>query len=165
VEGTGTYVARLSVLLEIPAVFWQDPVELDWSYTAPSTKTWTREVTNLRGSTAPIEDAVVIVYGPATNPKVTDPASGAWVRLNMTIPAGQAWLIDAGRDKSAVGGAGLSPTAANWSTRRQFTDWTSPRSRLFVIHPQYDSTRGDHVVRITVQGAAKARVIARRKWL
>lgn len=166
VQGTGTYVARLSVVLEIPGTFWQDPVDLDWTYTATkSTGTWTKEITNLQGGTGPIEDSVVIVYGPCTNPKVTDPASGAWVRLNMTVPAGQAWLIDSGRDRSAVGSAGLSPVAASWSNRRSFTDWTSPRSRLFVLHPEYDATRDVHAVRISVQNAAKARVIARRKWL
>lgn len=165
VEGTGTYVARLSVLLSIPAVFWSDAEDSDWSYTHTNTATWTQEIEPLEGATAPIEDAIVVVYGPATNPRVTDPTTGAWVRLNLTVPAGQAWLIDAGRDRSAVGSAGLSPAAAAWSSRRQYTDWTSPRSRLLVLHPRYDTYHSRNVVRLTVQGAARARVIARRKWL
>lgn len=165
VEGTGTYVARLAVVLSIPSVFWTEAEDSDWTYTHTATSTWTQEIPTLRGSTAPIEDAIVVVYGPATNPKVIDPTTGAWVRLNMSVPSGQAWLIDAGRDRSAMGSSGLSPVAASWSSRRQYTDWTSPRSRLLVLHPKRDDYLSTNVVRLTVQGAAKARVIARRKWL
>lgn len=165
VEGTGTYVARLAVMLSIPSVFWQDGADSDWTYTHTNTNTWTQEIDPLEGATAPIEDAIVIVYGPATNPKVTDPTTGAWVRLNMKVPAGQAWLVDAGRDRSAMGSAGLSPASPSWQSRRQFTDWTSPRSRLLVLHPKYDTYNSRAIVRLTVQGAAKARVVARRKWL
>ena len=166
VEGGGPYVARMNVLLEIPAAFWQDPDWLVWEHQVTGgSGAWSAEITNLRGATAPIEDAVIIVYGPASNPRLTDPESGGWVQLNGTIPAGQAWRVDAGRDRSGVGSATLDPHSDRWDNRRGQTDWRSPRARLFVLHPEWDPARGDHIVRLQVSGTNRVRVIARRKWL
>jgi len=57
----------------------------------------------LVGATAPIEDALVTVHGPAVNPRVTSD-SGVWVQLNHTLGVNDTWIVDSGAWTSTLNG-------------------------------------------------------------
>lgn len=56
----------------------------------------------LSGGTVPIEDAVITVQGPATNPRVTNAATGTWVQYTGTLSSIQSWVIDSSQFTSKV---------------------------------------------------------------
>lgn len=50
------------------------------------------DVATLYDSTAPVDDAVVLISGPAVNPMVS--CGGSWFRLGITLASGDAALVD-----------------------------------------------------------------------
>lgn len=95
---------QFTVSLQVPAGVWEDPTTSDWTSAAIVSGT-AQEVTTLQGATERIADAVILVQGPVANPKVTDPATGAYVQLTATLAAGEFWRINVG----------------TWATRRGTT--------------------------------------------
>lgn len=67
----------------------------------------THNLTALAGSTEDIEDAILSLTGPITNPKITDPLTGHYIQLNQTVAAGTQWVIDC-RTWASVIGTGLN---------------------------------------------------------
>lgn len=103
---------QFTVGLTIPAGVWEDAHLNDW--TAPVTPYQVAEVTTLRGGTERVTDAVLLVVGPITSPSITDANTGAYVRLNKALAAGECWRVNVGTWSSRTG-SGLtldSPDAA-----------------------------------------------------
>lgn len=96
---------RFSVSLDIPAVFWQDVSTSDYASATNLTTGTTLTMAVYDGASAPMEDHLLVVRGPATNPRLTDPNSGMWVQYNGTIASGTDWQIDVGNWTSKTGAA------------------------------------------------------------
>jgi hypothetical protein len=86
--GLGKFVVSLT----IPEGLWQDASTPDWTQSGVTAST-VYEVSTLQGSTAPISDATILVTGPVTNPQVND-ITGAYVRFNGALAAGQSWRVN-----------------------------------------------------------------------
>lgn len=85
-----------SIAFEILDGWWKDWLPITVVGTASAA--WSNQsmiLNALAGGTAPIEDAVVIVHGPAVNPMITT-QSGVWVRLNGTLSSTDSWTFDCG---------------------------------------------------------------------
>ncbi|MEV6154912.1 hypothetical protein AB0L53_31685 [Nonomuraea sp. NPDC052129] len=99
----GAARARLTVVVEVPKVYWRDETISTWAGSANASD---QVVTTLAGSTAPITDALIRVTGPATNITVRDVASGGSVGLltsgSNSLTAGQRLLIDADAQQAAL---------------------------------------------------------------
>lgn len=91
-------VARFTVNLAIPSAYWRsvEPVEWRRGGTAhgPLDSGAAYTIVDLDGTTAPITDAILVLTGPAVNPRITDLASGQYVELQGTLTAGEAWRIN-----------------------------------------------------------------------
>jgi hypothetical protein len=109
-------VGKFNVLLNVPGVFWQDVSTSDYASATNLSPAVNLTMATYAGATAPMEDHIVVVRGPATNPRVTDVASGMWVQLNGTIASGTDWQIDCGNWTSRSGSAILF-TAGGGSNR------------------------------------------------
>lgn len=108
---------NLAVIIECVNPFWREPTTVTDSVTAPTTTPVTAQLAGQDGSTAPIEDAVVVFEGPCTNPRLT---CGNWyVQYSDVIASGHSVSIDCGAwtvtgtgftaDYSKLVHAGLGP--------------------------------------------------------
>ncbi|PZG20595.1 hypothetical protein [Nonomuraea aridisoli] len=95
----GNAVARLQVLLQVPAGVWRDEVAVTWDGLMPGAA---QPVTPLAGSTAAIVDALVRVTGPANDPSVADVVTGAAITWDGALAAGERLLVDCGAQAAAV---------------------------------------------------------------
>lgn len=95
--------AEFNTLLDNHDVFWQGQ---DIQVTAPGTISIpaTIPVTELEGSTAPIEDATYEITGPLNAANLTDEISGHVCMLLPNIPAAQKWIIDSRLSTSTLNG-------------------------------------------------------------
>lgn len=125
--------AEVSVAFAIPDGAWRDPATRDWvgnalnGVTQASGGTWNAavqwdrneswpghfgfaeeatEIDSLRGSSAPVHDTVYLIRGPITSPELTDPATGAYLRLDRVLLADELWRVNSATWASRVG-AGL----------------------------------------------------------
>lgn len=86
---------NLAVTIECSDPFWREAASVSGSFSATSAAPDTHVIAGFAGSTAPVEDPVVVFTGPCTNPKM---ASGLWwVQYNAALAAGQSVTIDAGQ--------------------------------------------------------------------
>lgn len=161
-EMFGPLGADLAVSIKLPYVFWEDLDDLIWmsDLVGGAGTTVQFEISNLRGSTAPINDAVIIVNGPATNPRVTNPSNGAYIQLNATLSSGQAWRIDVGKYKSGTGPKSLDWDSPAWTDQMWRTFYTGSRTRLLTLDPE--GPEGS--VYITLANCDSARIRAGRKF-
>lgn len=88
IGGSGEF----TVSLVLPYGVWEDPVAATWTQAAPVTAA---PVVTLQGATERIQDAIFAVKGPATNPRITDVATGSWVQLNAALTAAETWRVNA----------------------------------------------------------------------
>lgn len=86
--------ATFTVALQIPDVYWQDPIVLTQAAGAGATLPKTLNLTSFSGMTGTIEDAVITVQGPITNPRVTETETGIYVQYNGTVANGDSWVVD-----------------------------------------------------------------------
>lgn len=89
-----------SVALTIPAGMWEDPASQDWVQLAPVTAA---EVTTLQGATERINDAVFLLRGPCTTPRIKDATTGMFVELGQALSSGQFWRFNSNTWASRVG--------------------------------------------------------------
>jgi len=101
---------KFSVALDIPGTFWQDVSTTDYASATNLAPAVTLTVATHAGMTAPMDDAIVVVRGPATNPRVTDLTTGSWVQYSGTIASGTDWQIDCANWTSKTGSALLYGT-------------------------------------------------------
>jgi hypothetical protein len=95
----GNTVATFTVELIFP-----DPL---WKSTTITTSTGTGSLSVFAGITAPISDAIITVAGPATNPRVTDTVSGAWIQYTGSVSGGSSWVVDCATFSSKIGGSSV----------------------------------------------------------
>lgn len=99
-------VAQFAVGLTVPAGVWEDvePTSPDGTtpyFTIVPVTATVRETTTLAGATERITDALVVMKGPATTPRISDPSTGSYVQLNRNLSATEYWRVN----------------CATWSTR------------------------------------------------
>jgi hypothetical protein len=160
---------RVVSVLKVPGCYWRSVQYLTFTQAAVVSGT-DYEHTGLAGSTAPIEDAVVTLVGPANaGVTITDTATGYGVRLNEALPAGQTWRVNADTWESRVG-AGLTVDSADTAgtDKSGVTDQTGTYPRYLRLHPR--DTAGARRVKVRVTGggftaATTLAVKARRAYL
>lgn len=160
--------ARFKVQLKIPGVFWQDLLPSEWASTPTLVSGNSYEVTTLQGGVAPISDAIITVTGPATNPQLVDMTTGAYVRLNAAVPAGQVWRLNCGTWASRYG-AGLVFTSADTAGTDGQAVTVFGGGKASFLRMQPDVMNGARRVHLTVTGtgftsATAIGVRARRKY-
>lgn len=155
VQAGGTR-AEWGISYIIPGVWWEDEtVTTQTSVAAASLATL--DLTQFSGMTGIIDDAVITVFGPITNPKIQDMETGQWVQYSGTVAAGQSWVIDCGAFTSMVG---VSSVLANTKHGGGYRFLTIPNCYGLSNTPRIAMTQG------TSLGATTAlRVSARRKWV
>lgn len=155
VQAGGTR-AEFSIGYEIPGVFWEDETSTVQSSTANATLPKTFDLTSFAAMTGFIEDAVIDVIGPITNPRVTDSETGAYVELTGLVSAGQTWTVDVGAATSMR--AGLSVLS---STKH------AGGYRLLTIPNTFGLTSTPRLVLSGTSGGVttQLRVTARKKWV
>lgn len=106
--------AKFAVELNIPQTYGRDVSTTDYTSASALTTGTTLTLAAYAGLTAPISDAILVVRGPATNPRLTNPDTGEWVQYNGTIATGTDWRIDCAqwdtRTGAAIGLAGAGGT-------------------------------------------------------
>lgn len=95
----GPYVAELVN----NQTYWEDDALTTFVSPTGTTAVATHTITALGGSTAPIEDALITVTGPITNPALTCPETGSTLRHTGTVAAGQQWCVNTKTYQSAKG--------------------------------------------------------------
>lgn len=104
--------AKFAVEMSIPKVFGQDINTTDYTSATSLASGVTLTLATYDGHTAPISDAIIVVRGAATNPRLTNPDTGEWVQYNGTIASGTDWRVDCGLWETRTGvGIGLSSGA------------------------------------------------------
>ena len=155
-----------TVALTIPAGMWEDVATQDWTQANPVTSA---EVTTLRGSTERVNDAIFLVEGPATTPRITDPTTGMWVELGFSLPAGSFWRFNSATWSSRTGAVGLGSADTTGTDRAGVTAMGGPsRAYGLPLTPVRDT--GARRVRATLSAASglttasKLSIRARRKY-
>jgi hypothetical protein len=91
----GATRAEFNVGIDIPRVFWEDTATSAADSGASITLPKTLTLTGLVNASAPTSDIVTTVTGPITNPVITQPDNGWTASLNVAVPSGQTWVVDA----------------------------------------------------------------------
>lgn len=160
-------VGRFTVTFSIPGAFWQDTATTDWAGVVGAASGVVQEVVPLQGSTAPIQDGIYLVTGPALNATITDVASGNIVRLNGALAAGSTWRLNAGTWSSRTGvGLGLGSADTTGADVLATTDFST--SRMLTLNPAL--VTGLRRVQVSLTGttftaATALTVRARRRFL
>ncbi len=110
---SGRTRGEFSVALEIPDVYWQDTSDTTVTQTVSSSP-GTVNLTSFAGMTAPVEDAVIEVRGPATNPRVTSNQSNIWTQLNRSLSAAETWQFNCKTWTSTVGVTNVTTLTTHW---------------------------------------------------
>jgi hypothetical protein len=95
----GNAVARLQILLQVPAGVWREQEAVTWSGLLPGAG---QPVTPLAGSTAAVVDAVARFNGPAVNPAAADAVTGAAITWTGVLAASERLLVDCAGQRAAV---------------------------------------------------------------
>lgn len=159
--------ASLTVELIFPDPIWKELVVKEYTGTPSATSGRNEVLTQLAGSTAPITDAIIIVIGPITNPRLDDGYSSTnqgYIRYSGTIAAGTRWRINCATFTSEVG-AGLlfnSGTGTNVMSNTLF----GPGPRLFNLRPGPSGAAPSIVLTGTgMSSATQLNVQANRKFI
>jgi hypothetical protein len=100
-------LAKFAVVLRVPDVFGQDVNNTDYASATNLTSGTSLTLTALDGGSAPTSDAIVVVNGPITNPRLTNNDTGEWVQLSLALASGTNWRFNCGT-WGTRSGAGLS---------------------------------------------------------
>lgn len=160
---------RFTVGMELPYGVWEDVGTQDWEGT-PGTASGTHQgVLTLDGATERITDAVILVQGPATNPRVTDPNTGAYVELQAALGAAEQWRVNVGTWSTRTGTLTLASADATGTDRQAVTVFggTPNQAAFLPLTPVRDA--GVRRVRVRLSGteftaSTNVSVRARRKF-
>ncbi|NYI05253.1 hypothetical protein [Allostreptomyces psammosilenae] len=161
-EQLDPYTARFNVSLSVPGAFWQDAADSEYASPAGVTGGAELPLEVFAGATAPLDELVYVVSGPATNPRLTDAVTGQWVQLAAALADGEDWQVDA-RYWTSTTGPGLG-FGTGGSNRAGVTTHGGPGTRLLELEPG----EGGPVLRLSASGTgATTRVLVRgrRKYL
>lgn len=158
-------LGRFTVELKIPGVFWRDTTDTNYDSGAGGVNSTSTTVnnTNHAGATGIMEDLIIVVDGPATNPKVIDNATGHYVQLNEALPSGSQWNIDTSTWSSKVGvGIAFTTSGTDKTAVTSYSGQHSPR--YFAMTPDATSIP----IGWTCTGpssATRLRIRGRKKYL
>ena len=153
--------ATFSVALRVPSVFWQDvsTTSIDLAYN------FNGNLTQLEGTTAPIEDAIYTCYGPFTSCTVEARYNGSamddpqYFTYSGTLGTNQNLIVNAGSWKLTSGG---TPFLVDYTKM-----FHTGSARFLEIPP--GPVGGYPQLKVTmanaVSGTSKVNVTARRKFL
>jgi hypothetical protein len=155
--------ALLKVEITLPDPLWHSVAAVTIEPAGSASSPRTVALSALAGSTAPISDATVLVIGPATNPRITDTVSGAWIQLTGSIASGSVWRVRCA-DFVSESGASLGYTGGTASSQIASTTFSGPR--LLPLTPDPVSLTPS----LTLSGsgftsATTLRISARRRFL
>lgn len=152
-------LGKFSVALRVPSVFWEDAA----AQSIDMLPTQNGQVAQLEGMTAPLEDGVFTITGPATNPRVEALYNGAsldvpnWFLYSGTVPSAQTLTVDCSK-WTLTGGGGFVPNYANFS-HSGGARW------LTVVAAPAAQSPGLKVTASATTIATKVTLVARRKYL
>jgi len=160
-----------TVGLVIPSGMWQDPATQDWASAAISSDAVrTQEVTTLRGSTERVTDATLLVRGPITSPRLSDPATGAYVQLNRALSATEFWRVNVATWASRYGtGLGLGSADTTGTDAQPLTQYGGTRNQVHFLPLVPVRDTGERRVKVRLDGTGvtantMVSVRARRKY-
>lgn len=159
VQGGGMPLGKFSVALKVPSVFWEDDalrmVDLLPSHNGP--------VAIMDGTTGPVEDSVITIVGPATNPRIEALYSGdplenpSWFQYSGTIGAGKTLIVNCG-NWTLTGTGGLTVDYSLF-THAGGARW------LTIVPAPIGQVPGLRITASSTTGATKVNLSARRKYL
>lgn len=126
--------------LQVPAGFWEDVNTITSAQYAAGTAF---AVTEFAAATAPLNELEFDIIGPYTNPRITDPETGAYVQLNATTTGSGAVTLK-NKDQTVVG-ASLS-AVTHQGDSKWLTLYPSPTGVLVTF------AGGDAGARLVVRG-------------
>lgn len=155
VQAQGTR-AQWVIGFTIPAVFWKDESDTSQQTAANSTLPKNLDLSSFADMTGFIEDAVITVTGPITNPRVTDAETGAYIQYTGSLTGSDVWTIDSGQFISNKNATSVLSTTQHVGGYR------------FLTIPNIFGTSS--TPRLTLSGTGggsttKFGVVARRKWV
>jgi hypothetical protein len=106
---------EITLIFEILEGAWQDAVSR--TITGVAGTHWSNDVLDLSaldGGSAPIDNSVVTVKGPITNPRIYDPVSQTWVQYNGALGSTDTWVVDSSQWNSTVNGVGVLTTTQHY---------------------------------------------------
>lgn len=111
--------AEIALLFDVLPGVWADYL----SYTTVGTagSGWSNQALSLpqlAGGTAPIEDSIITVQGPITNPKITDPVTGTWVQYTGSLISTDTWVVDCGAWTSKKNGSSVLTSTSHFGHPR-----------------------------------------------
>lgn len=160
-----------TVGLQIPAGVWEDVATSD--YTTPLGAFPGVGVTitppGLIGGTERITDAIVVVHGPVTNPRVTDPTTGAYVELQFALPEGDKWRVNVGTWASRTGNLSFTSSDTTGTDRTTVTRYGGTPNQAAYLPLTPVRSGGQRQVDLVLTGSAttvatRVGVRARRKY-
>lgn len=108
--------AEMTVALTLVDSFWSDVNTTTDATTPSATMPQTLRLTD--PGTAPVDDSIISITGPISNPRVTCPASGSWVQYTGTVPSGQTLVIDTGAATAKIGNNSVLSLVTHGGTAR-----------------------------------------------
>ena len=128
-------VGKFAVAVQVPEVFWHDVDPTIFTEVASIVSPRTMVLTTLEGSTAPIEDAVFVVKGPAVNPRLSSAETGGWVQLNRSLTALESWRVNSGKWFSEVGVVAMGFDGSAVTNEISKTTYSGSGARLLTVIP------------------------------
>lgn len=159
VSGGGYPLGKFSVALRVPGVFWEDLEEQEINLSVGHSGI----ISQLEGTTAPIEDSILILRGPLTSTRIESlvddmpRSTPEWVNYASQVSAGQTLTIDCA-NWELLGGGGHT---ANYSALSH-----SGGSRWLTLVPGRVLTApGIKITATNTTSQSKVTLKARRKFL
>lgn len=151
-------VATFNVAMNIPDVYWQSTDVFTQSGTPGSILPKILNLTTFSNMTGIIEDSILTVVGPITNPSIMDIESGISISLTGTLNSSQSWVVDAKNFTSII-------TPDN--TNQLINTVHLGSSRFIIISPNNGSVRVPQLVLSGTGGGSTTNfmISARKKWL
>lgn len=162
-------VGTFTIGMVLPYGVWEDVDTQDWFGPTGATQT-AQAIPTLTGASERIMDALFLVYGPVTNPRLTDPATGAYVQFSGVVPDGSQWRVNVATWTSRTMNVG-----SGWATDTTGTDvqaatthgGTVGQAAFLPLVPTRNG--GSRIVQVALSGsgmgaATKVCVRARRKY-
>jgi hypothetical protein len=149
----GNVAMRLSLEARAPAGVWEATVDAEQQTTArPGTGTVLDMVNFGDDITAPLDQLVYVITGPATNPEVVDATVGAGdsFRYAGTVPAGATLTINS--ETWGINGSGFTPDrGAFYHTGPRFMTLRTPMPRQYP-RCRFNYANGGATTRLRVYG-------------
>lgn len=164
----GSLYGRVSIVLSIPGVYWRDLGVVGDASVSGGAAALNGNVNMavFAGMTAPLDNAILEVNGPTTNPRFTDTRTGHYVELRRELPANSTWRLDCGTMRSTYNPTAAFDPAAAVSVTADTVAVGAHLPRLFTVSPPL-VYGGAPEVRVTSTNTAGgvARIMGRRHFL